>query len=95
MRKMIVVWKDWLDFYGMSINMSQDIVSSTMAHLLTCQHGLRLTFSHEFHDMLIGQMLNTLEGKDPNDFVLRRQKRGPNGEVDMWPDHSVNDYILL
>ncbi len=73
--------------------MSQDIVSATMAHLLTCQHGSRFTFSHEFHDMLIGQMLNTLEGKDPGDFVLRRRNRGPNGEVLMWPDYSMNDYI--
>ncbi len=38
-------------------------------------------------------MLNTLEGKDPGDFVLRRRNRGPNGEVLMWPDYSVNDYI--
>ncbi len=44
--------------------MSQDIVSTTMAHLLTCQHGLRFTILHEFHDLLAGQMLNTLEGKD-------------------------------
>ena len=38
---------------GMSIHMSQDIVRATMAHLLTCQHGSRFTFSHEFHDMLV------------------------------------------
>ncbi len=78
---------------GVSIHMSQDVVSATMAHLLTCQHGSRFTFSHDFHDMLVGQMLNTLEGKDPGDFVLRRWNRGPNGEVLMWPDYSVNDYI--
>ncbi len=73
--------------------MSQDIVSATMAHLLTCQHGSRFTFSHEFHDMLVGQMLNTFEGKDPGDFVLRQRSRCPNGEVYMWSDYSVNDYI--
>ncbi len=60
----------------MSIHMIQDIVSTTMAHLLICQHGLRFTFSHEFHDMLVGQMLNTREGQDPGDFVLRRRNRG-------------------
>ena len=64
-----------------------------MAHLLTCQHGSRFTFSHEFYDMLGGQILNTLEGKEPGDFVLRWRNRGPNGEVDMLPDYSVNDYI--
>ena len=33
---------------GMSIHMSQDIMSAPMAHLLTCQHGSRFTFSHDF-----------------------------------------------
>ena len=64
---------------GMSIHMSQDVVSATMAHLLTCQRGSRFTFSHDFHDMLVGQMLNALEGKDPGDFVLKRRNRDPNG----------------
>ena len=78
---------------GMSIHMSQDIVSITMAHLLTCQHGSKVTFSKEFHDTAVGQMLNNLKGKEPGDFVLRRRNRGPYGEVDMWPDYSVNYYI--
>ena len=43
--------------------------------------------------MLVEQMLNTLEGKDPGDFVLKQRNRGPNREVDMWPDYSMNDYI--
>ncbi len=33
---------------GISIHMSQYIVSATMAHLLTCQHGLRFTFLTNF-----------------------------------------------
>ncbi len=38
-------------------------------------------------------MLNTFEGKDPGDFVLKSRNRGPNVEVDMLPNYSVNDYI--
>jgi hypothetical protein len=37
---------------GMSIPMSEDIVSATIAHLLICQHRSRFTFLHEFHDVL-------------------------------------------
>ncbi len=43
--------------------------------------------------MLVGKMLNTLEGNDPGAFVLRRRNKILNEEVDMWPDYSVNDYI--
>ena len=49
----------------MSIHVSQDIVSATMAHLLTHQNGSRFTFSCEFYDVLIGQVLNTIEGQEP------------------------------
>jgi hypothetical protein len=77
----------------MNIHITQNVVSETMAYLLTCQHGTRFTFPHEFHDMLVGQMLNKLQGKNSGDFVLRRRNRGRNGEIDMLPYYSVNDYI--
>ena len=73
--------------------MSQDVSSATMANLLRWQHGTRFIFSHEFNDVLIGQMLDKLEEKDHGGFVLRRQNKGQNGEIDMWPDYSVNNYI--
>jgi hypothetical protein len=54
--------------------MSQDIVSVTMAHFLIRQHGSRFTFTHECHDVLVGQMLITLEGKQLV-ICLRRRSR--------------------
>jgi hypothetical protein len=79
---------------GMSIHMSQDVVSTTMAHLLIAQGGTRFTFSHKFRDLLLGQMLNYLEGRNPGDFVLKRVNRKDDGETEMWPDYSVNDYLF-
>lgn len=78
---------------GMTVHLSQDVVSATMAHLLICQNGTRFTFSHSFKDLLVGQMLNHLNGKDPGHFVLKRNNVNKNNETDMWPDYSVNDYI--
>jgi hypothetical protein len=55
---------------GMRVHLSQDIVSATMAHCLICQHGSRFNFSHDFQDLLVGQMLNKLGGEEPGDFDL-------------------------
>jgi hypothetical protein len=79
----------------MSIHMSQDILSATMVHLLTSQHGYMFTFSHKFHDVIVGQRLNKSEGKEPCDFALRRRNRGQSEEIDMWSNHAVNDEISL
>ena len=64
-----------------------------MAHLLMCQKGSRFSFTHQFRDLLVGQMLNHLHDKQPGDFVLRRRNKGKEGELYMWPDYSINDYL--
>ena len=80
---------------GMNVHLSQDVVSATMAHLLICQRGSRFTFSHDFIDLLVGQMLNYLKGQDPGYFVLKRKNRHNQNEAPvLWPDYSVNDYIF-
>ena len=79
---------------GMNVHLSQDVVSATMAHLLICQRGTRFTFSHEFKHMLVGQMLNYLNGDSPGNFVLKRRNRSViDQEPVFWADYSVNDYI--
>ena len=78
---------------GMSVHLSQDVVSAPMAHLLLSQRGSRFNFSHDFQDLLLGQMLNKLNGEEPGDFVLRRKNRSESGDVVLWPDYSVNDYL--
>lgn len=48
---------------GMSVHLSSDVVSATMAHLLISQRGSRFTFSDQFRDLLVGQMYNHLMGE--------------------------------
>ena len=78
---------------GMSVHLSQDVVSATMAHLIMSKKGSRFSFSHEFQNLMVSQMINHLNGKAPGDFVLRRRNKGKEGELYMWPDNSINDYI--
>jgi hypothetical protein len=78
---------------GMSVHLSSDVISSTMAHLLISQNGSRFSFSHKFKDLLVNQMLNFLNGDVIADFVLRRRNKGCQGELDVWADYSINDYI--
>jgi hypothetical protein len=47
---------------GMSIHLAQVVISAAMAHLIICQCGSRFTFSHDFKDLLVTQMLNHLNG---------------------------------
>ena len=73
---------------GMNVHLSQDVVSATMAHLLICQRGTRFTFSHEFKHMLVGQMLNYLNGDSPGNFVLKRRNRSViDQEPVFWADY--------
>lgn len=78
---------------GMSVHLSSDVVSATMAHLLICQKGSRFTYSHPFRNLLVNQMYDHLSGKEPGSFVLRRRNRGENKEVMVWADYSINDYL--
>ena len=75
---------------GMYAATSHYVVSATMAHLLICQDGTRFKFSHNFSDLLVGQMEASLEGK-PVDFHLRvnRHKK----EKIAWKDSLSDDYI--
>jgi len=64
---------------GMHAATSRYVVSATMAHLLICQNGTRFKFSHNFSDLLVGQMEAALEGKQV-DFCIRvnRHKKKKN-----------------
>jgi hypothetical protein len=75
---------------GVNAALNRNVVSSTMAHLLICQHGSRFVFSHKFQHLLLSQMKDVLEGKEIN-FILRKN-RGENNETKLWPDSSANDY---
>lgn len=77
---------------GMNANMNKAICSATMAHLLiNSKDGQRFEFSHEFTNILVGQMEDVLEGKEG--YFRIRTNRSKSKEIVRWPDSSVDDYI--
>jgi hypothetical protein len=45
---------------------TRNVISATMAHLIPCNDGSKFVFSHDFSDLLVGQMEATLEGEITN-----------------------------
>ena len=62
-----------------------------MAHLIPCNGGSRFVFSHEFSDLLVGQMEASLEGQETN--VRIRANKSKDGIIKTWPDSLADDYI--
>ncbi len=76
---------------GLNAATTRHVISSTMAHLISCNNGSRFVFSHKFSDLLVGQMEAKLEGQDIN--VQIRTSKVPGVELKCWPDSLVDDYI--
>ncbi len=51
---------------GLNAATTRNDISATMAHLIPCNGGSRFVFSHEFSDLLVGQMEASLEGQETN-----------------------------
>ncbi len=51
---------------GLNAATIRNVISATMAHLIPCNNGSRFVYSHDFSDLLVGQMEATLEGKFTN-----------------------------
>lgn len=78
---------------AMCANLSKAICSSTMAHLLIVNNdGQRFEFSHEFSNILVGQMVDVLEGRGGR-FRVRTNYSKAQGTIVRWGDSSVDDYI--
>ena len=75
---------------GMHAATSRYVVSATMAHLLICQNGTRFKFSHNFSDLLVGQMEAALEGEQV-DFRIRVNRHKKKKIA--WKDSLSDDYI--
>ncbi len=73
------------------LNAARNVISATMAHLIPSNEGLRFVFSHDFFDLLVGQMEATLEGQDIN--VRIRMNKLPKGQFKSWLDSLADDYI--
>jgi hypothetical protein len=63
---------------GLNAATTRNIISATMAHLIPSNGGLHFVFSHDFSDLLVGQMEATLEGQDIN--LCIRTNKLPNGQ---------------
>ncbi len=48
---------------GLNAATTRNVISATMAYLIPCNNGLRFVYSHEFSDLLVGQMEASLEGQ--------------------------------
>jgi hypothetical protein len=62
-----------------------------VAHLIPLNGGSHFVFSHDFSDLLVGQMEATLEGQDVNVHI--RTSKLTNGKIKSWPDSLADDYI--
>ena len=51
---------------GLNAATTRNVISATMAHLIPLNGSLRFVFSHDFSDLLVGQMEATFEGQDVN-----------------------------
>jgi hypothetical protein len=63
---------------GLNAATTRNVVSYTMAHLISCNNGSWFVFSHKFLDLFVGQMEATQEGQDIN--VCIRTSKVPGGE---------------
>jgi hypothetical protein len=76
---------------GLNAATTRNVISATMAHLIPSNGGSRFVFSHDFSELLVGQLEATLEGQDVN--VCIRTSKLPNGDIKSWPNSLADDYI--
>ncbi len=76
---------------GLNAATTRNVISSTMAHLISFNNGSQFVFSHKISYLLVGQMETTLEGHDIN--VRIRTSKVPDGESKCWPESLADDYI--
>jgi len=75
---------------GMNAATTRNVISATMAHLIPCNNGSRFVFSHDFSDLLVGQMEATLDGEITN---VRIRSNKLNNETITWPESLADDYL--
>ena len=69
---------------GLNAATTRNFISTTMAHLIPCNSGLRFVFSHEFSDLIVGQMEASLEGQETT--VRIQSNKSKDGIIKTWPD---------
>ena len=59
-----------------------------LVHLIPCNNGSQFLYSHDFSDLLVGQMEATLEGQDIN-VHIRSNNLGK--KTITWPESLADD----
>ena len=88
---------DWLEglsrmLSGINASSSRTVTSAPMSASLVMKHGERFVFSHDFAELLLGQMEAVLLGEDVG-FICRKCT-GSDGKPSRWADMSANDYLF-
>lgn len=88
---------DWVEglsrvLSGINAATSRIAVSAPMAHNLAFNGGSRFSLSHNFAELLVGQLEEILEG-NPVNFICRTCF-AEDGTMTQWADLSANDYIF-
>jgi hypothetical protein len=61
---------------GLNAATTRNVISATMAHLIPSNEGSCFIFSHDFSDLLVGQMEATLEDQDVNVHMASKLSNG-------------------
>jgi hypothetical protein len=69
---------------GLNAATTRNVISATMAHLIPSNGGSRFVFSHNFSELLVGQMEAILEGQDVN--VRIKIGKLTDRKIKSWPD---------
>ncbi len=62
---------------GLNAATTRNVISSTMAHLISCNNGSWFVILHGFSDLLVGKMEARLERQDINVHI--RTSKIPDG----------------
>jgi hypothetical protein len=75
---------------GLNAANTRNVINATMAHLIPCNNGSQFIYSHDFSDLLVGQMEGTLGGQDIN-VSIRSSNLGK--KIITWPESLADEYI--
>ncbi len=76
---------------GLNAATTRNVTGATMAHLMPSNGGSRFVFSHNFSELLVGQMVATLEGHNIN--VRIKTGKLTKGKIKSCPDSLADDSI--
>jgi hypothetical protein len=74
---------------GLNAATTRNVISATLAHLITCNNGSRFLYSPDFLDFLVGQMEATVECQHINVHICSNKL---DKKTITWPESLADDY---